>query len=888
MRWGRILAHRFRSVFRRGRAEDDMQRELDLHLELLTREHVAAGLSEPEARLAARRMFGSLQATRDRCRDTWRVTLIQDFLADLRYSGRVFMKSPGFALTAVLSLALGTGANTAIFSLVDVVMLRTLPVQAPRQLVELGRREGDTLSYPIYEIIRARNEAFSGVLLLSAGRYMESARVGVADAGDVRLSPVSGDYFAVLGVTPTIGRVLTERDLPPANAAVITDDLWQRAFARDPAILGQVMQLGDRPYTIVGVGPPGFTGVSMAQPVDVFVPITHLPGQYLKNSKGMMFRVIARLKPDVSRTQALANLELLARAWSAEFGWGDRPTRVSVSSASGGLTRLRQRFGAPLLALMTVVALLLLMAAVNVANLLLARASARQREMAVRLSLGAGRGRLIRQLLTESLVLGIAGAALGLLLAPSAAAFLVRFLSSAVGPIELPSSVDPRMLGFTIVVSIATVTLFGLMPALAATRVDLLPLFKGAPASSIAGRGGARGRVTPARTRRWLVVAQVSLSCILLMTAILFARSLHRLATLDAGFKPENVLLLSMSAKGLDGDERMRVYTRVLDRFARSPGVVSAAFSSENLLSGNAWTEPIVTPGSEPRPGTGERRHAVLLVVSPGFFKTMGTPLQRGRDFDLRDDERAPRVAIVNESAARTTFGTSDVIGRRLQVGDGSSPPLAIVGLVPDAKYRTLREAATPMVYLPALQAPGPLEAANVAVRTMGEPEGMTDELWKIARAESAALRLGGVTTQARLVAGTIAQDRMLAQLSGFFGLTAAALVCLGLYGLTAYDVARRTSEIGIRLALGAQRADVVRLVVRRSLRLVVVGVAIGLGAAILLGRIIERLLFGVRGTDPATILLSAGLLLTVGLLAAYGPARRAAHVDPLASIRHD
>lgn len=888
MRWGRILAHRFRSVFRRGRAEDDMQRELDLHLDLLTREHVDAGLSEPEARLAARRTFGSLQATRDRCRDTWRVTLIQDFLADLRYAGRVFMKSPGFALTAVLSLALGTGANTAIFSLVDVVMLRTLPVPAPQQLVELGRPDGDTLSYPIYEIIRERNEAFSGVLLLSAGRYTASARLGAIDAGDVRLSPVSGDYFAVLGVTPTIGRVLTESDLPPANAAVITDDLWQRAFARNPAIVGQVMQFGDRPYTIVGVAPAGFTGVSMAQPVDVFVPITHLPGQYLKNSEAMMFRVIARLKPDVSRTQALANLELLARAWSAEFGWSDQPTRVRVSSASGGLTRLRQRFGAPLLALMAVVALLLLMAAVNVANLLMARASARQREMAVRLSLGAGRGRLIRQLLTESLVLGSAGAALGLLVAPSAAAFLVLFLSSAVGAIELPSGVDPRMLAFTIVVSLATVMLFGLMPALAATRVDLLPLFKGAPSSSPAGRG----RVTQAFTRKWLVIAQVSLSCILLMTAILFARSLHRLATLDAGFKAENVLLMSLSARDVAGDERMRLYTRVLDRFARSPGVVSAAFSSENLLSGNAWTEPIMVPGEAPRPrpgsGTGERRDAVLLVVSPGFFKTIGTPLQRGRDFDQRDDGRAPRVAIVNESTARVTFGTSDVIGKMLQVGDGSSPPLAIVGLVPNAKYRTLREPATPMVYLPAMQAPGPLENANMAVRTMGEPEGMTEELWRIARAESAALRMGGVTTQARLVAGTIAQDRMLAQLSGFFGLTAAALVCLGLYGLTAYDVARRTSEIGIRLALGAQRADVVRLVVRRSLRLVVIGVAIGLGVGLLLGRIIERLLFGVRGTDPATILLSAGLLLTVGLLAAYGPARRAARVDPLASIRHD
>jgi predicted permease len=530
------------------------------------------------------------------------------------------------------------------------------------------------------------------------------------------------------------------------------------------------------------------------------------------------------------------------------------------------------------------------MAAVNVANLLLARASARQREMAVRLSLGAGRGRLIRQLLTESLVLGSAGAALGLLLAPSAAAFLVRFLSSAVGTIELPNGVDARMLAFTIVVSIVTVMLFGLAPALASTRTDLLPLFKGAPSSSLLSSSsssssfGGRG----VRARGWLVIAQVSLSCILLMTAILFARSLHQLLTLDAGFKADKVLLLSMSAKALAADERVRVYTRVLDRLANTPGVVSAAFSSENLFSGNAWTEPIAIPGSEP-PRPSERRDAVLLVVSPGFFTTMGTPLQRGRDFDLHDDGRAQRVAIVNESAARVTFGTSDVIGRTLQVGgDRSSAPLTIVGLVADAKYRTLREPATPMVYLSALQTPGPMEAANVAVRTSGDAEAMTETLWKAARTENAALRLGGVTTQARLVSGSIAQDWMLAQLSGFFGFTAAALVCLGLYGLTAYDVARRSSEIGIRLALGAQHTDVVRMVVGRSLRLVVVGVAIGLGAALLLGRVVERLLFGVRGTDPSTVVLSAALLLTVGVLAAYGPARRAARVNPLASVRHE
>ena len=880
MRVGRIVRHRLRSLFRRSRAEAEMQWEIDLHLEQLTKEHIAAGMTESEARLAARREFGPVEGTKEQCRDMRRVNLIEDLIRDLAYAFRVLTRSPGFTVTAVLSLALGIGANTAIFSLVDAILLRMLPVHAPRQLLEVSRVGGRTLSYPMYEVIRDRNQVFSGVLLTSGGRFGASARLGGIDLGDVDFSPVSADYFAVLGVSPVIGRALTEEDIATANTTVISHGLWQRAFAGDPAALGKALQVGSRTYTIAGVAPAGFTGLSTGQPVDLWLPITWMDRHALENRVAMMFRVVARRKPGVSEEQAAANMQLLARQWSVEWGF-DAPTQVEVAPASGGLTQLQRRFSRPLLVLMTVVALLLLIAAVNVSNLLLARASARQQEMGVRLSLGASRARLIRQLFTESLVLGGASGFLGLLVVPGAAAFLVRFLSSSVGTVELSFAIDMRILTFTLFTSIAVVLLFGLAPALAATRVDLSPTFKGA---SLSGR--IKGGAGP---QKLLVVAQVAISCVLLVGAVLFARSLQTLSQVDAGFQPENVLLLHVRTTegGPTGVERVRLYERVLERLPRVPGVRSAALSSEMLFSGNTWTEAVNAPTFAP--SRGQDRQAVLLVVSPGFFRTMSTPMSSGRDFDSRDHEHAPKVAIVNEAMARYYFGGTDAVGETFRLEQSEfAEPLTVVGLVRDAKYKSLREVAPRIVYLPYLQTPGPLEGANIAVRTVSNPERMADLIWEEIRAESPHLRFGGATTQAQVVDGTIAQDRMLAQLSGFFGLTAAALVCLGLYGLTAYEVSRRTAEIGIRVALGAQKKDVLCLVLGRSLMLVGTGVAFGLAGAVALARLVESLLFGVGGTDPATLFVAAAMLSGIGAVAAYWPARRAAGLDPVASLKYE
>jgi predicted permease len=414
-----------RSLLRPSREEHDMQRELAIHIEQLTREYIASGMSESDARRAARREFGSLEVIEEQCRDMRRVTVVQDVFKDLRCACRLFTKSPGFTLTAVLSLALGIGANTAIFSLVDAVLLRSLPVHEPRQLVEVSREGGRAISYALYEAIRDRNEVFSGILLTSAGRWGASLYVDAANAGDIHFSPVSGNYFALLGVSPVLGRTLMEQDLPASNAAVISYALWHRVFGGDPGALGRSMRMGRWDYTVVGVAPPGFTGVLTGQTIDVWVPITWFEHRYLQGNEANMFRTLARRKPSVTRDQVRANMSLIAGQFTTEWKL-ERPLRVEIADGSGGLTLLRRQFSGPLWILMAVVALLLLIATVNVANLLLARAGARQREVAVRLSLGASRWRLVRQLLTESALLGGAGAAVGLLLAPVAAGSLVR------------------------------------------------------------------------------------------------------------------------------------------------------------------------------------------------------------------------------------------------------------------------------------------------------------------------------------------------------------------------------------------------------------------------------------------------------------------------------
>jgi predicted permease len=874
MRFIRIFIQRIRSVVRRSRAEEDLRREIDLHIAQLTKEYKAAGMSESGARIAAMREFGPVEATKEQCREMRRVGFVENLWTDLAFALRLLKRSPGFTLTAVLSLALGIGATTAIFSLVDIVLLRMLPVREPQQLVEITRPGGGAVSYPFFEAIRDRNQVFSGVMLLSAGRYTAGVRIGGVDL-DIHLSPVSGSYFQVLGVMPVIGRMLVEEDMASSNAAVIGYGFWQRAYAGDPAVLGKTLRVGadGRAYTIVGVAARTFTGVATGQPVDLWLPVT--PS---RNPAALMFRVIARRKPGIPESTASANVQMLARQLSSEWRF-EGPMQIELKAASSGLTQMQRRFMRPLLVLMLVSTLLLLMVALNIANLLLARASARRREIGVRLSLGAGRSRLIQQLLTESFVLGGAGSVLGLLLAPQATGFLVRFLSSSIGTLELPLSIDARILSFTVFVSVSVVLLFGMAPALATTRLDLTPMFLG---SSRTTAGLER-----ARLGKSLVVAQVGLSCVLLAGAVLFGRSLQALARVDAGFHPEHVLLLSLATtkQAPTGVDRVRLYERAIQRIAAVAGVRSAAMSSESLFSGSTWTEAVRTPGLASQRGAD--RQSVLLSVSPGYFQTLGIAMLRGRDFNSGDNESSPKAAVVNEAMARYYFGAADPLGRTFRIESTSFPaPLTVTGLVQNAKYSSLKEAPVRIVYLPALQVPGPFGGANIAIRTAGDPEKMADLLFNEARAESPYLRFAGSTTQEHLVDGTIAQDRMLAQLSGFYGLSAAILVCLGLYGLTVYQASRRAAEIGVRIALGAQRRDVVWMVMRDSMALVAYGSALGVCATLLLASLVQGLLFGVHPFDAANLLVTPALLVGIGAIAAYWPAQRAARLDPMTSLR--
>jgi predicted permease len=875
MRAPRILKHRFASLFGRLRAEAELDRELALHLEQLTKENIARGMGESEARLEARREFGAVAVIQEACRDARHIRWIEDLWRDLLYGCRQMKKSPAFTLTAVVSLALGIGANTAIFSLADAVLLRMLPAKEPQQLVEITRVGGGSLSYPLYKYIREHNSVFSGALIMNAGRYSASVREGSTELGDVQFSPVSGDYFSVLGVNPVVGRALDEQDMKSSNTAVIGYRLWQERFHGDPGVIGSLVALRTKPYTIVGVAPAGFTGIMIGQPIDLWLPITWFDRHSIENPVAFMFRVMARRKPGISERAAQANVQLLARQWSAEGNF-EEAARLELTSASGGLNMLRRRFARPLLVLVGVVMLLLLCAAVNIANLLLVRASKRRHEIAIRLSIGADRGRLIRQLLTESFVLAGIGGTLGLVIAPLAARSLVRFLSSAMGTMKLPLPVDLRMLSFTVGISCAVALVFGLAPAFAATRLDRDLIF----------RGGSSSRADTRQSNRFamvLVVGQVAISCVLVAMATLFARSLYNLTQVDAGFEPENVLILSVGMAGGEpkGIQAVHIYNSVLEYLTAVPGVRSAALSSEVLFGGSRWTEAITAPGFNPT--RGQDREAVMLVVSPRFFHTMGTRLLAGRDFDSRDNESGQTVAIINEAMARYFLHTREAVGRSFHVS-GFPQSLTVVGVVEDTRYQSLRGPAPPIVYLPHLQKP--MEDANLIVRTIGDPERMANLLWNVAQRQAPVLRYHGATTQARLVNGTTAPDRMLAQLSGAFGLAGALLVTVGLFGLTAYDVSRRTAELAIRIALGAQPSSVVRQMVWRAVLLVGCGVGLGMIAAVALMRITERLVYGVRSTEAASLLIPALMLLAIGGAAAYVPARRAASVDPITALR--
>jgi predicted permease len=865
MPWSR----RWRS---RRRRDEELERELRAHLELEAEEQQHAGLPPQEARYAAQRAFGNTTLIAEDTRALWGWTLLDQLGQDLRYAIRTLLRSPAFTAVAVLCLALGIGANTAIFSLVDAALLRMLPVTDPERLVVVrnmdpGRRGGSSFSYPSFVYVQQHARAVAAVFAY--------ARIDLnLSAGDVTDAPagvlVSDNYFSALGVQPVIGRAFAHSD---EAAAVLSYRYWQTRLHGDPAIAGRAVVLNGVPFTVIGVAPRRFFGVEVGGWPDVFVPLTWcdrlLPGKpRLPMPNSFWLSVMARLRPEVGASEAAARTEVVYHQGISEQPLPGhlvrhlQQQRITFVPAGKGMGSIREQFGTPLLILMTVVALVLLIACANVANLLLARAAARRKEIAVRLALGAGRVRLVRQFLTESLVLSAAGGVLGLLFGVWSARALTGFLTNRV----LDVTLDARVLVFTLLASVFTGLLFGAAPGLRATRVDLTPSFKGDAAPE-----SPRRRL---RLGGFLVSGQVAVSLLLLIGAGLFIRTLGNLRALDAGFRGDHVLLATLNP-GLSRYTPKRseaFFEDLLGRVSALPGVRSATLADAPLLGGTYIDGFSVEGATQPA-------EACIRIVGPRFFETMGIEIRLGRDFSTGDRLSSTRVAIVNETLARKYFAGRNAIGKH--IGD-----MEIVGVIADTRYRRLRETTPNTVYLPINQTQRWFSSERTLhVRTFTGPSGMAAAVREQVRALDKNLPVE-IKLFPDLVDEDLVQERLVAHLSGFFAGLALLLTAMGLYGVIAYNVQRRTREIGIRMSLGARRAAVVSMVLRDCLLLAGVGVAAGVPASFWLSRLVARQLFGIAPGDPATIAAAALFLVLVAALAGYLPARRASHVDPIAALR--
>jgi predicted permease len=904
------------------RRQKDLDNEIQSHLEMAVRDRVDRGESLQHASDAARRELGNAGLIKEVTRDQWGWRWLEDLVQDLRYAARVLHGSPGFTCVAVLSLALGIGANTAIFTLLDAVMLKMLPVRNPQELVLLrwsiplgwdGRlwydgsswQEKDkevafSFPYPAFEELRARNEVFSSLFAFKElGSHMNVVVDG--EAGLAHGYMATADIFTTLDLHPAAGRLFVEGDDRPGAplVCVISHGFWKRRFGADPGIAGKRITIAGEPFRIAGVAPLGFSGLETGDFVDFWVPLSIQPliapsierkVSLFTSPDRWWVMVMGRLKPGVSTKQAMPGLNAIFQPIAAQGI--STPSHPPVLPSIGfgppgrGFDPVRWRFSQPLFTLMGFVGLVLLIACANVANLLLARAASRQKEIGVRLSLGASRGRLIRQLLTESLLLACMGGALGYGLAYLGSSLLLTLISPASNPVTLNLSPDLYVLGFTAAACLVTGLLFGLAPAWRATRTDLAPaLRQGTQTSGAAGLHLGWGKT--------LVVFQVALSLVLLFGAGLFVRTLRNLRRLDPGFDTENVLLfgLNPTKSGYPEAALNGFYSRVQQRIAALPGVVSATASWHMLLGDGSRGLTLAVPGYTPR--TREDTSVHVLPVGPNFFATMKIPLLRGRDLGERDVERSPKVAVVNEAFAKHYLAGRDPMGQHFTLGgEEDKADVEIVGVVRDAQYESLREATPPTVCQPLRQA-SDIPYMYFEVRTaMKNPLALVPTVRQAVASIDPNIPLFGVRTQAEQIDELLLQERFFAKLTSFFGLLALLLACIGLYGILSYAVARRTREIGIRMALGALPADVRRMVLRETLLLVLAGVVIGVPASLVGARLapslISNLLFGLRANDASTIVAATAFLGAFAGLAGFLPARRATRVDPIVALRYE
>ena len=882
------------AVTRRTRFEDDMRAEMEFHLQSRIDDLIAGGLPPAAARRQARMEFGTADAIKDDCRQSRGLRFVDTTIQDVRFAWRMMRKTPGFTAAAITSLALGIGANTAIFTLVDAVMMRTLPVHDPGSLYYLAHgtadNPGTSSNYPLFERYAALTGVFDGVTAYNNNGVKVTTSDGIESVDSLW---VSGNFHAVLGVPMAVGRGFAaerDRDVGGSMIAVISDQYWARRFNRAPDVVGRTLIVNGHTVSIVGVTAPGFTGPSPGTRHDITLPLSVRvldDKEFLdQHDTWTSMPIVARLKRGVSEAQALAAADVALRQYmsEAENQWMAKrdPEAFAharfIPAARGG-TALRQRYATPLMVLMTMVGLILLIAAANVANLLLVRGEARSKEVAIRLCVGGGRSRLIRQFLTESLLLSLCGAVLGFVIAIWGTSAIMTFFTTLEAPVVIDVAPSARVLGFTAAIALFTGLLFGVLPALRSTRIDLTPALKD-------------GGLSTARLHRFvsgqmLVVSQLALGVVVIAVAALLARSLYHLKTLDAGFDGDRVLVVTLDSYGttLDDERRAALYGDLLGRLRSLPGArqVAASRSVPIHTSGNARLLDL--PGSAE---TSMDRAAFTNIITPGYFETFGIRLLSGRDLSEHDTSTSPRVAVISASMARLYFQDRDPLGQTFGYESekkDKTQRLTVVGVVEDTHQMNLREKAPAIVYTPVAQEK-PQFLMHFAIRTAQDPAALSSAAVGAARAASKDVVIRYVRTMEQQVNASLMRERLLATLSGSFAVLALTLAAVGLYGVMSYRVSRRAREIGIRIALGARRANVLWHVLRQTLAVSAVGIAVGIVAVLLTARHVSTLLFGLSERDPITLGAVSLILFVIAGVAGFFPARRAATLDPVQAIK--
>jgi predicted permease len=903
-----------RSLLRRRQMEAELERELAFHHERLVRENIDAGMDEREAGQAASRVLGNVALLAEECRDQRRLNWMDDLLKDLGYAVRLLRKSPGFTVTAVLSLAIGIGANTSVFTVMNALFLRSLPVRDPQQLRIVGwtcppnrapNNGGSgygaevngvhfrsSVSYPSLQDFQNASAGFGSLAGFTEWTTNVAAR-GRAFVAPAQ--PVTANFFEVAGVNPALGRAFREDEdrADGPRVAVVSHRLWERLFGADPSALGSTVAMEGHTWTVIGILPPRFFGLRPGAMVDVYVPLTRAqemsPWYVLNDRDNWWVQMVGRLEPGASEFQWRAALDVVfgqqtaawnekahpAVPWRKESAPAVAPRTVLVPGHAGTsfVWRDMSEF---LAALMGMVSLVLLIACVNVANLLVARGTARAREMAIRQTLGAGRWRIVRQLLTESLMLGLAGGTLGLLLAQAGTAALASMMTERSDSV-VDLSPDGTVLSFTLALSLATSILFGILPALRTTRVNTAACLKTAGVTA----GSLRQRIASS-----LVFVQVALATVLVLGAGLFARSLVNLTRVELGFRPENVLLFQLDAgrSGYNDIQAVEVLRRIQERLAAIPGVIGVTMSRHALLAGSRGTRNIHARGTDAGSRDGTNVHVHL--VGGSFLKTMGTLVLMGRDILESDDRTAPKVVVISQGLAKKLF-EGNPIGREVSFDPGFEIPMRIVGVAADARYSNLRSEPPPTVYVPYAQDTRVL-SMNFEVRTAVDPLSLTPAVRQAVAEIDPLLPIDDVRTQEKQLERASARERTLAVLASFFSALAISLAAIGLYGVLAYAVVRRTSEFGIRMALGATVEHVRWLVIRGALGVTLAGVMVGIPVALAFTRVVKSQIFGVEPHDPWSVVLAVTAMLASGLLAAWIPGRRAAKADPAGALRYE